>query len=446
MAVRIQSRQHEDEGVLIDRRRGTQRGGAERRPAVGQHVLHGRQRLVRPQRPECRDRLQAHVGIHVRRRQQRREWACGVGRANLRQRARRRDREHRAPLRRVQQRHQNRCSGRVLERAEPPDRERARVQSLSLCELFERMCSPRIADALQRVRDRPPGGDRVSASVEDGRRQRVPSLQAHEREQAEPHSRRVRRSRPRLIVRSDRGDRATFDVCGDHLSDGRRRRGIADQPERLGRAAAHERIRILQRRDEGRRGGAVAEQAEAERGHASHVRVRVRERRLEERHAVRESGASDRERGATADARRGIRQKVRQIGRRRRRRRGRGALALHGRRRGRRRRYDLEDALVLELKDPAHLLLIGHDRRGRDGRRARAPRCRDGDSQTDRNETLFHTARLNRHAPSQLRSRVAWVAAFTRSQTTSTPMPGPVGTAIVPSARTSIGGSIRSGA
>ena len=45
-----------------------------------------------------------------------------------------------------------------------------------------------------------------------------------------------------------------------------------------------------------------------------------------------------------------------------------------------------------------------------------------------------------------LTSQVSTVTAFTLSQSIVTPMPGPVGTATVPAALTSIPGSIRSGA
>ena len=116
---------------------------------------------------------------------------------------------------------------------------------------------------------------------------------------------------------------------------------------------------------------AVADEAQREGRHLPHFGVAVAgQHRGQRRHAVGQPHAADGQRRAAAHAALRVLQQPDEV--RRRRRRGRrlpAAAALRGRCRGRgdggRRRGRAEDALVLELKDPRHLLLEGQRRRRR---------------------------------------------------------------------------------
>ncbi len=101
------------------------------------------------------------------------------------------------------------------------------------------------------------------------------------------------------------------------------------------------------------------------------------------------------------------------------------------------------------LEDPRHLLLLGNLwRLGQLRRRRRhARRCqneRHGNGRLD-DGAAYRLPHMNvcRHARN---SMVCSVAAATREATTCTPVPGPSGTAMVPSGLTTISGSIKSGA
>ena len=124
------------------------------------------------------------------------------------------------------------------------------------------------------------------------------------------------------------------------------------------------------------------------------------------------------------------------------------ASAPHRLHRRRRRRFVAEDSSIFELEDPGHLLLE-RDRR-RPFHRRRRGLARGGEKRSQRKTRPPSGAPSKIGAHSWIHyversSSLSSVAASIRSWTIVTPMPGPVGTATVPSARTSISGSIRSG-
>ncbi len=152
------------------------------------------------------------------------------------------------------------------------------------------------------------------------------------------------------------------------LPDGGGLRGVADQPERLGCAAAHEHRRVIgQRLRQRGHGRFVRDQPERERRHLTHVRIGVVQRAAERRDAGRQTDAADAERGAPADARVGIGQQLDQIGRgeRRRSRVVLSALPHHDGRRRRGGRGVGEDPLILQTDDPPDLRFIADGRRRR---------------------------------------------------------------------------------
>ena len=96
--------------------------------------------------------------------------------------------------------------------------------------------------------------------------------------------------------------------------------------------------------------------------------------------------------------------------------------------------------LVLELQDPSQLLLVRGDWRRRRAclRRDFGP-ARTGGKQRDKRDQRAWRLRSGHR---DMCRNVAWSI---RSRTMVTPMPGPVGTAMVPSEPMSIAGSIKSG-
>ena len=191
----------------------------------------------------------------------------------------------------------------------------------------------------------------------------------------------------------------------------------------------------------------VADEAERERRHLPDLGLRIAEQADERIDAFGEADAADRERRAPAHARFLVRQQAQRSavsggG-------GGGRCRPFATRRGRRdgRRGIAQHALVLQPEDPRHLLFEGRARgggRGRRGRRAGAGGR--GERQRQREDRADHEGLRTPKRPTGGRSPAAGASrAPTRASTIATPSPAPAGTPIVPSAATSIGGSIRSG-
>src|SRR5690606_19256905 len=178
----------------------------------------------------------------------------------------------------------------------------------------------------------------------------------------------------------------------------------------------------------------VANQTNGERGDTTHIRLGVLEQRDERGHTIGQPDTPDGQRRAMSYARLRVAHERKQIGLSDERRGG-STLSRRARRNDRRwrERWIGQQTPILEAQNPAELLLPGHNRRRRRGRRRRAARDRDHHTSQQRART---------HAEHQESS----VAERTRSVSIVTPMPVPEGTSIVPSGRTSIPGSIRSGA
>jgi hypothetical protein len=175
------------------------------------------------------------------------------------------------------------------------------------------------------------------------------------------------------------------------------------------------RIGQCRRQCGGRRG--VANQSHRERGHLPNLGIGITlQQRGQRRQRLGKLDAPDRERRPAADARLGIIEQREQIT-----------------------TASPQLPRVLELEDPAHLLferglnLLLHLGSGR--RLRRASRCDCAQDDDNPGPQISHVHRLTCRS-------VAW---STRSRTMLTPMPGAVGTAIVPSLAMSIAGSIKSG-
>ena len=259
------------------------------------------------------------------------------------------------------------------------DRERSRVRIGLPGQRHERVQGPFVFEPLQREGHRPPAHARLSRRIEDGGRELIVRLQAHEREHAESKGRR-RRVAARLRVFTQRsGERARFHHLPDHPADWLRRSRVANQPEPLGRATLHQRQRIRQRADQRIARAPVTNQPQRERGHLPHFRIRVAEQRQQRLDALFEPDATDRQRRAAPHARFLIAEQPGQIGpdgRQRRRRDGDRRLPAgrNHRRKRRRSRHRgrgriAEHALIFQAENPGHLLL--ERRTGRPGRRGR---------------------------------------------------------------------------
>ena len=269
------------------------------------------------------------------------------------------------------QRNQHGHRGAVLQWPQALRRKGARVRVRVLRECQQRGDRPRILEALQGVGHGPPAHARLRA-VEDGGGERPVRLQADEREHGGFERARWRVAlRVRLLGRRI-GQRTRRDNLGSHARNGVRGRRIADQAERLRGASLDQRRGIGKRGDERLAGASVADQAERERRHLPNFGVCVREERRQRRHAFTKTDAADGQRGAAAHARLAIRQQPHQIRRRRRKRRRRRrrhrwlplpSSRKNRRRRRRRRRHDrrgiAQHALILQTKDPRHLLFEG---------------------------------------------------------------------------------------
>ena len=164
VAIGVHARQHRGKALLIDRRGSAQRGGAHVGPLVGQQVLDRRQSFSGPQRAECRDSFEPDIRMRRRRAGQAREGAAASVAPSCGERADRGDGQFQSGLRcRIEEREQRLDGGRVLECTEPSRGERTRVAPIRAEQLQERGRGPRIFDALQRVCDRPPRRDRLTA-------------------------------------------------------------------------------------------------------------------------------------------------------------------------------------------------------------------------------------------------------------------------------------------
>ena len=162
-----------------------------------------------------------------------------------------------------------------------------------------------VLEALQRERDRPPAHARLAGRVEHGGGELRIRLQPHQRVHRQAARRRRRVAAHIVVVARRLRERAGLHDLRDEAADGVGRRRVADEAERFGGAALHERRRIGERGDRADRARAlVAEQAERERRHLPDFGIGVgQQTRSERRHAVGEPDAADRERRAAADAR-----------------------------------------------------------------------------------------------------------------------------------------------
>ncbi len=454
MRIGFEARQHGDEAFPIERRVRAERRGADRRRRIGDEV---QQRVHQPRRrrvvksAERGDRLQTSVRLGVGRlndlqeRRNRRRIADAPGRAD------RFDEDR--PIAARQKRQEHRQRGAILERAQPFDGERPGVRVGVFRQRHERRLRARVFEALQRKRHRPPVHARLAGRVEHGGRERTVRLQTHERIDPEPKGR-SRGVRPRVFIRARRlRERAGLHDLRHHPADRVCRARIAEETERLGGASLHERRRVGERRHERIARLCVAEESEREGGHLTDFRVGIGEQRDERSGALGKADTSDRQRRAAPHACLLIRQQPHEIGRRRRQHDGRRLAPSRGRcRRGRDgRRHVAQHALILQPENPRHLLLEGRPggtgrRHGRAGTRHGAQRQRQSDDRTthvkpQKIATDDPTGRACTRSMTARRS----VACSTRDSTMDTPSPGPSGTPIVPSAATSMGGSIRSG-
>ena len=337
----------------------------------------------------------------------------------------------------------------------------ARVYGLRILgERQQRRQRALVLEPLQRERDRPPAHARLAAAR---RAPRPPAAgtpsaaRARRRRAGTPpsacrgaHRRlRPRRLRERARLRRSARRSAPIGVGGG---------GIADQAERFGGAALHERRRIGERGDQ--------RIARARRRRAGRARTRP-SAALPDRH--RRAAASS---GVTPSAsptwpmasaaRRRMRASSSDSSRRRSGGGGGGgatAAAFWPRPARRRRRRDerrriAQHALILEPQDRTPSSVRRSDRRrlraARRRRRARARRTRPMRASARAAETDSSLQRLGASDCSELRLRARRAAPERGARRpvrheSMTPRPGAVGTAMVPSAATSIGGSIRSG-
>ena len=442
MRIRVEPRQHDDEGVEIDLLERAQARGPHGRPRIADRVDHDAQRPLVLQHAQCRDRFEAQVGIGIARLGHGPQRRGRVAAADLRKRTDRRHGDSRVRPPALRERNKGAGAACRFARTEPSGGEGPRHAAAAAQQGGEGGNNARVVGPREGVGDRPPGDARLPRRVEHHRHERVGRLEPRQREdgEAERTSGGVERGRPVISLQCRRLHRRQVD--GGHRRDGLRRVGVADEPERFGRAPLHEHRRVAQRRPQRLHRQSMADEAHREGGHLPHLGVAIAgQHRRQRRHAVGEPDASDGLRRAAAHPPFRVPQELEQIGRRRKRRRdltGAAALrrGLFGNRLHRRRRGGAEDALVLEPEYPGHLLFEGQRRRqglSRLGGHAVRDREHEQTGQTRR-------ARVHR-----VISRRRIVARSTRSSATCTPIPSPSGTGIVPSGPTSIGGSTRSG-
>ena len=167
--------------------------------------------------------------------------------------------------------------GAVLQSRRALRRERARVRVRILGQRQQRRQRSRILEALQREGDRPPAHARLARRVEHGGRQRSYALSrtsaySARRNAAAGVSRRASASSPgssRERARLRRSATPSAPIASARCR-------IADQAERFGRAALHERRRIARARaTSGSRRARIADEAERERRHLPHFGIGV---------------------------------------------------------------------------------------------------------------------------------------------------------------------------
>ena len=131
----------------------------------------------------------------------------------------------------------------------------------------------RVFDPLKRVRHRPPAARAAGRRVEHRRRERLVRLQARERVDTQPEG--VGRGIQLGRLSSGASAAAAADMRGDELADEGRRCGVADQPERFGRAPRDERRRIGHRRAKRLDRRRIADEAEREGRHLPDLGIGV---------------------------------------------------------------------------------------------------------------------------------------------------------------------------
>ena len=354
----------------------------------------------------------------------------------------------------------------ILQRRQSLDGERARVRVRVLGQRQQRRQRALVLEPLQRERHRPPAHARLTAAVEHGGRELRVRLQPDQRVDRQA-ARRRRRVAPHIVafvgrLREGAGLHDLGDERADRVGGGRRRRsGRALRRRCPARAATDRRARATSgsraRRSPSRPSANAAICRTSGSGSASTPSSGVTPSASPTWPIA--SAARRRMRASSSDSMRI------KIGRRRRRGGdGRRLLTAHGggrrRRRSGSRRRIAQHALILEAQNPRHLLLEGRAasapwRPPAPAARSRRPRPR---APARRAQSPVVSRRSRRSSVERRQSAVdascvsgledglfqAWPGRSDR-RGSATPMPGAVGTAIVPSAATSIGGSIRSG-
>jgi hypothetical protein len=132
-------------------------------------------------------------------------------------------------------------------RAEPLDGKRPRVRILIFRQRQQRRQRRAVLEPLQRVGDRPPSHARLRRAVEHRGRQLRIRLQPHQRIDAETRGRRRRVAPDIVVVAGGLRERARLHDLASKRPTASAAAAVADEPQRLRRAALHERRRIGQR-------------------------------------------------------------------------------------------------------------------------------------------------------------------------------------------------------
>ena len=359
-----------------------QRGRAHRRAGIGEDIEQEVEHTGRPHGADRADRLQPHVGLGAGGLDQLHERGRGGGIADAPQRANRLDQHGTVGGRHEREQHPQR--GAILQRAEPLDRERARVRVWIPRQRDQRVQGARVREPLQRVRHGPPSHARLAGRVQHGRGERLVRLQPHERVHAEAEGG-GRRVAPRVLGVGRRlRQRAGLNDLRDEAAHRVGCRDVSNETKRLGRAPLHERRRIGERGDERVAGARIAEQAEGERGNLPHFGVCVGHERDQRLHALAQADAPDCQRRAAAHARLIVRQQPHEI-----------------RQQSRRAGYRVaEHTVVLQPENPGHLLFEGCLWRRRRRRKGRCG-CACGGEREGQREKRAHRTDLDErgHGP-----------------------------------------------